>query len=166
MAVKEYIYVDTETTGLFCEVDEILSVSVIDDNGKCLFNSLVKPSYHSYWYEAEAIHGISPDMVKNAPTFDEIKNKLKAIFRDKNIIAYNAPFDAGFLQDTLDECKSIECAMRAFAHAIKSPKWLKLIEAVHYCDPNFRFKAHNSLEDCQATRIVWNYLLNNQASGT
>lgn len=42
---SDYVFVDTETTGLNHETDEILSVSVIDDEGICLFHSLIRPQH-------------------------------------------------------------------------------------------------------------------------
>lgn len=37
------IVIDTETTGLDPEKDELLQVSIIDDEGNVLFNSLFRP---------------------------------------------------------------------------------------------------------------------------
>lgn len=37
------VYIDTETTGLDSYRDEILEIAIVDDNGKSLVNSLVKP---------------------------------------------------------------------------------------------------------------------------
>lgn len=65
--MEEYIFIDTETTGLNAERDELLSVSVVDHYGKCIFNSLVKPEHRDNWDDAEKINGITPAMVKNAP---------------------------------------------------------------------------------------------------
>ena len=53
--MKEYIFVDTETTGLNAETDELLSISIIDHYGRCIFNSLVKPENKRSWDEAEKI---------------------------------------------------------------------------------------------------------------
>ena len=64
---KNYIYVDTETTGLH-EDDELLSISILDDQDICLFDSLIRPVTKTSWTEAMQVNGISPDMVKNAPT--------------------------------------------------------------------------------------------------
>ena len=56
---SDYVFVDTETTGLNHETDEILSVSVIDDEGICLFHSLIRPQHTVEWSEAEKVNGIS-----------------------------------------------------------------------------------------------------------
>lgn len=40
---NKYIVIDTETTGLDPIVDELLQVSIIDNNGNTLFDEFVKP---------------------------------------------------------------------------------------------------------------------------
>ena len=39
-------------------------------------------------------------------------------------------------------------------------KWIKLTEAVKKVSPQFTFCAHDSLEDCKATREIWQFLKN------
>ena len=60
------IVIDTETTGLDPEKDELLQVSIIDIDGNELFNSYFKPHAIS-WHEAEKVNHISPEMVQNRP---------------------------------------------------------------------------------------------------
>lgn len=57
------ICLDTETTETK-ETDEILQLSIIDGNGKTLFNNLIKPKNHTEWPRAEQVNRISPEMVK------------------------------------------------------------------------------------------------------
>ena len=59
------IVFNTETTGPdpFGGHDEILQISIIDVEGNVLLNSYVKPRWHESWPEAEAVHGITPEMV-------------------------------------------------------------------------------------------------------
>ena len=40
----------------------------------------------------------------------------------------------------------------------ESYQWFRLIDATNDIDPTFEFGAHDALEDCKATRIVWNKL--------
>lgn len=46
LKMYETFFFDTETTGLTSE-DEIFSISIIDDNGKVLLDTLVKPEHHN-----------------------------------------------------------------------------------------------------------------------
>lgn len=160
--MKKYIFIDTETTGLNAENDELLSISVVDHDGKCIFNSLVKPEHCNNWTDAEKVNGITPDMVKNAPKFKVLMPVLNKVFKGKHIVAYNMAFDASFLGNTLRNADSLHCCMRAFAeyYGEIDPvsldfKFKKLIFAVNECNPDFTFDSHTSLGDSLATREVW-----------
>ena len=50
---------DTETTGLDRESDELLQFSAINETGKVLLNTYIKPTQHSEWKDAEAVNHIS-----------------------------------------------------------------------------------------------------------
>ena len=58
---------DTETTGLYDDA-EIVEISIIDENGGVLLDTLVKP-LKPIPAEATAIHGITNEMVATAPTW-------------------------------------------------------------------------------------------------
>ena len=90
---------DIETTGIDEHRDEILQVSMIDGDGNVLFNSYVKPYFHTSWDAAEGVHGISPADVANAPYAHEIADQVRSIFDSADmLIAYNGRFDMIFLQ--------------------------------------------------------------------
>ena len=59
------VYLDTETTGLHPEEgDEILSLTIVDANGRLLFDERFKPKHKKEWPEAQAVNHISPDDVE------------------------------------------------------------------------------------------------------
>ena len=177
------IVFDTETTGLNPERDEIIQLSIIDGTGKVLFDEYIKPSRRKKWPEAQKVSGISPEMVKNCKTFRFFRKTIQDIFDShKTIIAYNIGFDADFLRasrvdvfrkvspgikfntlfDNLPEesqKKDFQDVMIDFAEVYgewsdykNSYKWQKLSTAAAYY--NFKFSAHNSLEDVKATLFV------------
>ena len=88
-----FLYVDTETTGLDPAGDEILSVSVLGENGETVFNSKCRPLRKTCWPQAQKINGISPSDVKDCPTFAELLPQLQKIFENNRIVAYNMGFD-------------------------------------------------------------------------
>ena len=49
---NKYIVLDTETTGLNAAEDELLQVSIIDNEGAVLFDSYIRPTQHTEWAEA------------------------------------------------------------------------------------------------------------------
>ncbi len=85
---------DTETTGLSSKYDDILQITIVGQDGAVLLNTYVKPENCTHWEDSEAIHGISPKDVKNAPSAEKVAEVVKKIFdhADK-IIGYNVSFD-------------------------------------------------------------------------
>ena len=61
----DVLYLDTETTGLR-NSDELVDIAVIDNSGRILLNSLIKPR-QSIPRDATAIHGITNQMVLHPP---------------------------------------------------------------------------------------------------
>lgn len=55
------IVIDTETTGLDADTDELLQVSIIDGQGNTLFNSYIKPLFTENWDGAMAVNHITPE---------------------------------------------------------------------------------------------------------
>ena len=95
----EKVVLDFETTGLSSKYDEILQVSVIDQDGNVLINEYCKPKSISTWEEAEEIHGISPTMVLDKKPFEDYGKILSDILTNATeIIIYNAEFEIGFLK--------------------------------------------------------------------
>jgi DNA polymerase-3 subunit epsilon len=65
---------------------------------------LIKP--HSYPYFDNfnmSIHGITPNDVKDAPTFPELWPELEPLISDQFLIAHNAGFDMSVLRKTLEK---------------------------------------------------------------
>jgi len=165
------IVIDTETTGLSPEHDEILQVSIIDSAGNILFDSLFRPSVSS-WEEAEKINGISPDMVANAPRLiDRIHEITEIMYKSDKIIGYNTSFDLNFLRNNglvLHGTEEIIDVMNIFApiygewsYKRNSWKWQKLTTAAAYYGYDWSSRtegAHNSLGDCFATLYVYEKL--------
>lgn len=63
---------------------------------------LIKPDPFEFNDYNIKIHGITPDMVYNKPTFAEYWDLIKPYFENKTIIAHNASFDIGALCATLE----------------------------------------------------------------
>jgi len=62
LLLKEPIFLDTETTGLDNRA-EIIEISIVDYQGKVLFDELVKPM-RTIPIEATRVHGITNDDIK------------------------------------------------------------------------------------------------------
>lgn len=175
----DLVVIDFETTGLKSPLDtfmtdgkydEILSVSIIDQDGNVLLDSLCKPQNRKTWAKAQEIHGISPAMVKNQPSFEELFPTIKEILlKSKMITAYNIDFELKFLygfdvvfgfpgevklRDSIvwgPDPMLMYCAYKG------NERWQKLTAvAKHF---KFNFEAHNSLEDVKATLYCYKKLI-------
>ena len=91
----ETVYLDTETTGV-SDDDEMVELTIIDDNCKPLINTLIKPKYHTSWPDAQRVHGIAPIDVRHAPTQSQISDDIREAVKGKRVVIYNAPFDSKF----------------------------------------------------------------------
>lgn len=75
------VYLDLEITGLDHRIDEIVEVGVLSADGVPLVDSFVRPTRHSSWPKAQAVNGISPADVQDAPTLADIRwpNRSEAV---------------------------------------------------------------------------------------
>lgn len=159
------IVIDTETTGL-TDSDELLQISVIDDAGTVLFDSMVRPYFHTEWPQAQNVNGITPEMVAGAPYPHELLPHLVEIFSEvSTCIGYNVPFDLGFLDrigvpiehltviDVMKIYTDYRNATGTWQH-----KRLSLANATKYFDYHWDGDAHNSLADAKATLYCYNML--------
>ena len=162
------IIIDTETTGLYPEKNELLQVSIIDYSGETLFDSYFKPCAAS-WKEAERVNHITPETVKNAPGISEKIAEINEILSQADvIIGYNTNFDIDFLRSNgaiLSASVEIVDVMEIFAEIygdyneyFGNDKWQQLTTAANYYDYDWNSRpegAHNSLADCYATLFVF-----------
>lgn len=63
---------------------------------------LIQPPKNKYSDRCIKVHGITPDMTANLPTFDILWNEIKDYFERNFIVAHNAAFDLDVLYKSLD----------------------------------------------------------------
>ena len=99
---RSVVGVDCETTGLHVEkghnIIEIALVKHNPDGSVEEWSTLLKPTKRIA-PSNQAIHGISPSMVHEAPTFDQIYTEFQTFIQSCVLVAHNATFDIGFLQE-------------------------------------------------------------------
>lgn len=109
------IVLDTETTGLDYTRERVIEFAAVRlENGKIKdeFQTLINPQQHIR-KSSMAIHGISEDMVKDAPTEEEVLPKILEFIGDYPIVAHNAIFDYSFLN---------EACYRVFKKPLENPR--------------------------------------------
>ncbi len=95
------IVLDTETTGLDYTKERMVEFAAVRlENGKIKdeFQTLINPQQHIR-KSSIAIHGITQDMVADAPTEAEAMPKILEFIGDYPIVAHNAIFDYTFLNE-------------------------------------------------------------------
>ena len=95
------IVLDTETTGLDYTREKMVEFAAVRlENGKIKdeFQTLINPEQHIR-KSSIAIHGITPEMVEDAPTESEAMPKILEFIGDYPIVAHNAIFDYSFLNE-------------------------------------------------------------------
>lgn len=172
--LDKVIVFDLETTGLRpYESDEVLSIGICNGYGEELFSTLIKPTRKKSWADAQKVNGISPEMVKNAPTLSEAREEIqKHLLGNRLLVGYNLKFDIPFLEkggvfpsypypqfDVMEEYALIHGSeKRAYG---KGYKYSKLSD----CAKSYghKFDAHNATADAIATAQCFRALICDEA---
>ena len=165
---RSSIVLDTETTGLNPDEDNILSLAVLDARTmQPLYNSYFWPKGMRSWHQAQRVNGISYQMVRDEPSFASERETIQKIIDDADvIIGYNVGFDMDFLESNLIEFgdQFISDVMFEFAEFYGEPdyyhcdcRWKSLVFAADYTDYK-EYNAHDAFEDCKATLHVMRYI--------
>jgi DNA polymerase-3 subunit epsilon len=96
--------IDFETANPFW--GSICSIGLVAiEDGKIVhtLNSLIKPhaGYDVFNRDNIRVHGIKPEMVKDAPEFDVIYPQIKPFIENRMVAAHNSSFDIVCLKDVL-----------------------------------------------------------------
>jgi DNA polymerase-3 subunit epsilon len=102
----QWALVDIETTGLHVTKDGIteIAVQIITEQGVVrTWHSLIKPK-RSIPDSISALTGITNEMVRDAPSFEEIAEELVDVLQGSVFVAHNARFDFGFIKNAFKQC--------------------------------------------------------------
>lgn len=103
LSLGPFTIFDVETTGFSPENDRIIEIGAmrvdLDGTVSC-FQTLVNPR-RAIPFQVKKLTKITDEMVADAPVFSEIGNKFLSFARNSTLVAHNAKFDLGFLQESL-----------------------------------------------------------------
>ncbi len=166
---RRVLFFDLELTGVFHH-DEILSVSIVDGTGDLIMDTLVRPVHKKKWKQTEKIHGITPEMVQDAPTLDELKPRLREIFDAAEIIvAYGISTDYShikYIYDTEEEREALHkkarCAANEFVR-FQTEHYPDMVhaslgDAMERLGVEWDGIAHTSIADTVGCAKVWEKL--------
>lgn len=157
---EECVILDTETTGIpgKCENPRIIEISIIDIEGNALLSCLLNPEC-TIPEDAQAVNGITDEMVSSAQTFKEASRDILKALRGKTIVGWNVTFDIGMLKRELDlagisapDFDSWD-AMGPYAKATGKGRFCKLCKAAEDLEIEEE-QDHRSLGDCLMTLEV------------
>ncbi len=116
----ETLILDTETTGLDTH-DEVIQLGIVDMHGTVLLNILVRPT-SPIAPEARAIHGITDEVLAQAPSFSHLHETIAVLLGNRSVLAYHADFDRRILAQTCAkyglppfEVAAWDCVMERYA---------------------------------------------------
>ena len=144
---KDAVILDTETTDLF---GHVVQVSVIDLAGQVLLSTLVRPNA-KISPAATAVHGICDQDLQDAPSLEAVAAQLLEATRDRQLLAYNAPYDRQVLATGLRDVGVDP------AHLADPQNWVCLMRARSLVEGRGWVALggpHHALGDCLATLEV------------
>ncbi len=155
-------FFDLETTGVNLSTDRIIEVAIIKilpDGTRQVKRKLLNPGI-PIPPETTAIHGITDDMVKDAPSFKQCGNELKQFIENCDMGGYNSNrFDIPILMEEFlragMEVDLSACRMVDVQHIFYKMEPRTLTAAYkYYCDKEL-VDAHSAEADVNATIDVF-----------
>lgn len=95
-----FAVIDIETTGGNMQTDRITEIAIIVHNGQRIieeYSTLINPLRPIQPF-VMALTGISNEMVQDAPTFEEVVDRIHLLTENRIFVAHNVNFDYGFLK--------------------------------------------------------------------
>ena len=110
------IVLDTETTGLdHRKGDRVIEIGCIELLNRIptnnTFHQYIHPEDREVHPDAQAVHGISMDMLRDKPKFSEVAPDFVKFIGDAPLVIHNAAFDIGFINAELQRLRHPAIAM-------------------------------------------------------
>ena len=160
-----YVAFDLETTGLSCRFDKIIEFGAVRfKNGQEeeSIDILINPGFKLSATTKNLTH-ISDEMLQDKNTIDKEISRIKEFIKDSILIAHNATFDIGFLEEAFHEKISnpIIDTLPLSRYLYKDAKQYKLgaiarIENITYDEES----AHRGDYDAKILKDVFEAMLN------
>jgi len=143
-------FIDLETTGINVSTDRIVEIAIVKimpDGSKQVKRKLVNPEMPIPKASSD-VHGISDEMVKDAPSFRQIANEVKQFIEASDLAGYNSNrFDIPMLNE--------EFLRAGIAVDIEARKLLDVQKVFHMMEQRtltaaYKFYCNKNLEDAHS----------------
>lgn len=161
-----FTVIDIETTGLSKHYNKITEVAAVKVRGKRLYESyqtLVNPKEHILHFITR-LTGIDNDMVKEAPTINQVLPSFIEFLGQDVFVAHNATFDFGFIDQNLrshHNCSLLNdrlCTRKLANRLFPELPRKRLGDICRFLDID-NLRAHRALGDARATAEVFTNML-------
>ena len=155
---KPLAVIDLETTGMNLGTDRIVEIAIVKimpDGGKTVKRKLINPEM-LIPAASTAVHGITDEMVKDAPAFKQVANELRQFIENCDLAGYNSNrFDIPLLaEEFLRVGMDFDCKGRRLVDVqrIFHQMEQRTLGAAYkfYCDKTLE-DAHSAEVDAMAT---------------
>lgn len=161
---ENYVVFDLETTGFTPQYAEIIEIGAL----KCVhgviaetFQTYVCPTDDYIPRRITQITGITYDMVKNAPGFEDAIPSFLAFMGSFPLVGHNVRFDMAFMRTYSRAC-GCDFEPTAFfdtvplaRRSIKDIENHKLETIKHYF--GIDLPSHNAVDDCRVTQYLFEF---------
>lgn len=166
-----FAIVDVETTGGHAAGHSMTEIAIVLHDGLKVhdsYSTLLNPG-KSIPLNIQTLTGITPEMVKSAPKFEEVAEEIRTFLADHIFVAHNVNFDYSFVKTAFEEVGIVYnpkrmCSVR---YARRVEKGLKSYSLGNLCK-HFKIEneaAHRAWGDAQATAQILEYLLEKDTQG-
>jgi len=143
-------FLDLETTGINVSTDKIVEIAIVKispDGTQVIKRKLINPEM-PIPKSASDIHGITDEMVKDAPTFKSVANEIKQFIEGADLAGYNSNrFDIPMLNE--------EFLRAGVSVDVESRKLLDVQKVFHMMEQRtltaaYKFYCQKNLEDAHS----------------
>ncbi len=161
------VVLDFETTGLSPNLGdraiEIGAVKLVDGRVVDTFQQLMNPGFRVSSF-IESYTGITNNMLRTAPSCDEVMASFSEFITGENLIAHNASFDKRFLDAEFERINctysgEFGCSLLVSRRLIQDAPSHKLGDLVRYKNIDNDGVFHRALADAQMTAKLWVQML-------
>lgn len=162
---SQLAFIDLETTGFSPKMgDRIVEVAIIttdwEGNVKDRFETLINPLRE---VTATEIHGLTAEMLNEAPLFKDTADDILFFLRDKLVVGHNLTFDLRFLEAEIERTygrllplKGL-CTLQLSKRLFPNLPIRRLDAICEFLDIEL-LESHSALGDCEATMQVFHRL--------